>query len=157
MLVLFSKGTLSANFDLHDCDERGTGKSMSCFIAPVRKGTESSLPLRRCAWYIRSSSHVSLRCSVICRICRSHCHQSCPFIPPLLCASPSAIALTCASMMTSVSSSSASFLFRRRLSCTIPIIPAICFIMYSPLACRAIICMSGLFICSPRFSALSAL
>lgn len=64
MFVLFPKGTLSANFDLHDCDERGMGKSMSCFIAPVREGTESSLPLRKCAWYVLSSSHVSLRCSV---------------------------------------------------------------------------------------------
>src|SRR5438105_2032105 len=34
---------------------------MSCFIAFVRSGTESCLPLRKCAWYVLSSSHVSLR------------------------------------------------------------------------------------------------
>src|SRR5438105_7034019 len=60
-LLLFFRGTLSGNFDFADNRERGTEKSMSCFIASVRSATESSLPLLSCAWYVLSSNHCSLR------------------------------------------------------------------------------------------------
>src|SRR5581483_1057982 len=49
-LRLFLIGNLSGNRDLDDCDGSGMATSISCLIASVKSGTESSFPLRRRAW-----------------------------------------------------------------------------------------------------------